>query len=168
MPPCDDLVDQYLFHAPGHPARFRSAMISLEFPSHENTGEHLDAKFLLRQVPALARVKQGYRTWDEFGEKIARDFQGGSESTDPSAPSLWSRAKELVHAVMAGSEPRFDPIRKRIGKLQKTATPALLSTLSLWLAGELGVSLSATQPMTAAALYAVSQASGNWEILRSN
>jgi hypothetical protein len=42
---------------------------------------------------------------------------------------------------------------------------ALLSTLSLWMAGTLGVSITAMRPMLATMLYGVAATGGDWDIL---
>ena len=136
---------------------------------------HIDTDFLLRQVAGLVQVKRKRRTWGEFGDKVVREYHGQASRVQPgrngieaevvTESSEWGLAKELVHAVMANRDPRHDAIRKRLGNLQEPSTPRLLSTLSLWLAGVLGISTSATGPMVAAMLYAVGVADGDWEVL---
>ena len=75
-------------------------------------------------------------------------------------------AKNRVHAVVATQDPQDHAIRRRLGNLQDPSTPVLLSTLGLWLAGVLGISVSVTGPLVAVMLYGVAQADGNWEALR--
>ncbi len=152
-------------------------MTSLEISDVEANGIQIDTAYLLRQVSTLAQVIRQERTWNEFGEKVGRDFRSSTptlrvvseegEVETPVRQSTWTRAKELIHSVLAGREPKYDAIRKRLGNLREPWTPALLSTLSLWLAGVLGISVSATIPMVAAMLYAVAEASGDCEILLS-
>ena len=79
----------------------------------------------------------------------------------------WRMVKELVHAVVELREARHDEIRKRLGNLQEPSTPRLWATLTLWLAGVLGISTSVTGPLVAAMLYGVAEAGGDWKILRS-
>jgi hypothetical protein len=66
---------------------------------------------------------------------------------------------------MATSDPENAPVLKRLGDFKNPSTAALFSTLSLYLAGKLGLSLTITQPMLAVMLYAVHGASGNWNVL---
>lgn len=151
-------------------------MTSSEPPSAATARIHVDTAFLLRQVSALVHVKRKRRTWNEFGEKLIEDYLSSSpkvrrpmaemESTDASEATCWSIAKELVHSVVASQDPTYGGIRKRLGNLQNPSTPRLLSTLSLWLAGVLGISTSATGPLVAVMLYGVAEAGGDWEALR--
>ena len=137
----------------------------------------INTAFLLRQVSTLALVKRKRRTWNEFGEIVFRDFERSSSRVRRTATRVspveapeainWGLAKELVHAVVASQDPRHEAIRRRLGNLQEPSTPLLLSTLSLWLAGVLGISVSVTGPLVAVMLYAVAEAGGDWGILRS-
>ena len=146
-----------------HPAPVCSAKIQI------------DAEFLLQKVSELNQVKQNRLTWNEFGERIAGHQQatpiptgsarGPAQSATPPEPSDWFRAKELVHAVLASRDPKYEPICNRLFHSNHSSTAALLSTLSLWVAGKLGLSVTMTQPMVAVMLYAVARASGNWNIL---
>lgn len=74
-------------------------------------------------------------------------------------------AKSLVYAVLASRDPQHDAIRQRLGNLQEPSTPRLLSTLSLWLAGKMGISVSVTVPLVAVMLYAAAEAGGTWDVL---
>ena len=122
----------------------------------------IDTAFLLRQVPKLAQVRRKRRTWDEFGGKVFADFQ----KTPARRGADWERAKELVHAVVTGCQAEHDAIRKRLGNLQEPSTPVLMTTLTLWLAGALGVPVSMTIPALAAMFCGVAEAGGDWEVLR--
>lgn len=75
-------------------------------------------------------------------------------------------AKSRVHAVVASQDPEYHAIRRRLGNLRNPSTPALLSTLGLWLAGMLKISVSVTGPLVAVMLYSVAEADGDWEVLR--
>lgn len=129
----------------------------------------------MRQVSGLVQVKRRRRTWNEFGEKVIEDYLNSSpkvrrpitrgESADGAEATYWSMAKELVHSVVASQDPTYGGIRKRLGDLQNPSTPLLLSTLSLWLAGVLGISTSVTGPLVAAMLFGVAEAGGDWDIL---
>ena len=137
----------------------------------------IDTSFLLRQVSALTKVRERHQTWNEFGELTARHnharplpvhvIDGRIEEGTSSEPSNWSVAKDLVYEVLKTDDPKHDGIRKRLGNFREPSTPLLLTTLSLWLAGVLGMSVSKTSPMVAAMLYAVAKSSNDWETLRN-
>lgn len=128
----------------------------------------IDQDFLVRQCSQLKQVRQRRRSWDEFGEKVALDFlyPRNAGGRIPQESAEWRFAKELVHGVLASTDPQYDGIRKRLGARGATSTPLLLSMLSLWLAGILQISVSLTMPMTACLLYAIGEAGGDPEILR--
>jgi hypothetical protein len=129
----------------------------------------IDQTFLLRKVSGLKLVKQNRRTWDELGEKVMQNFlrATGQSTATISEVSAWAIAKELVYEVLASRDPRFDSIRKRLGNLREPSTPRLLSTLGLWLAGVLGISVTATMPMVAVILYGLGDANGSWSELEA-
>jgi hypothetical protein len=77
----------------------------------------------------------------------------------------WNRAKALAHAVIISNRPDYSAIRKQLGDWRNRSTAALLSTLSLWMAGTLGVSITAMRPMLATMLYGVAAAGGDWDVL---
>lgn len=143
-------------------------MDSLALPSPSAVKLLIDQDFLLRQVSLLIRVKRRRCSWDEFGEMVARDFLSPRNGRGKPSPgsSEWQLAKELVHGVLATADPQYDGIRKRLGTRETASTPLLLSTLSLWLAGILQISVSMTVPMTACLLYAIAEAGGDPEILK--
>jgi hypothetical protein len=136
----------------------------------------IDTEFLLQKVSELIQVKQNRLNWNEFGERIAgphhvpqiptRSARDQAKSATPPEPSDWCRAKELVHAVLASRDPKYEPIRTRLLHFDNPSTATLLSTLSLWVAGKLRLSVTIAQPMVAVMLYAVAKSSGNWHILR--
>ena len=135
----------------------------------------IDIDFLLRQVASLVQVKRRRRTWNELGEAVLRDFMKSYPLArvvrhDGDAPvsreaAHWRMAKSLMHEVLATQNPQHDAIRKRLGNLQEPSTPRLLSTLGLWLAGMLGISVSVTGPLVAVMLYGVAEAGGDWDAL---
>jgi hypothetical protein len=139
----------------------------------------IDVEFLLRWDSRLARVG-GALTWNQLGARIAQAYQNSrpltrldvgdqpDTTTTSSEPAHWLRGKHLVHAVLLSRDPYFSSIRKRLGSFKNLSTPELLFTLSLWLAGQLKLSVSATQPMVAVMLYAVARAGGNWAILQDD
>ncbi len=150
-------------------------MTSLASHPPSAAGIQIDTHFLLRQVPSLTQVRRKHRTWNDYGEKLVRELQVPAPTVrrmtgipTPANATAWSFAKQLIHGVLATPHGEYGAIRKRLGNLQMTSTPKLLSTLGLWLAGMLGMSVSVTQPMLAVMLLAVSEASGNWEILNDS
>ncbi|MEI6676158.1 MAG: hypothetical protein WCO57_13380 [Verrucomicrobiota bacterium] len=138
----------------------------------------IDVESLLRTDPRLARVGRDF-TWDQLGAKIALAFQSPSPLMDPeddgapdpaatlSEPPHWRRSKQLVHAVLRSHDPQYVTIRKRLGNLETLSTPALLFTLSLWLAGKLKLSISSARPLVAVMLYAVATSPEQWSLLWS-
>jgi hypothetical protein len=141
----------------------------------------IDTECLLRQISSLNQVSKQLLNWNEFGEEVARDFiaspemfrvmsddQVSREAPAPSlGPSKWVRAKNLVHGVFTREDPNHIAIRKRLF-LSNPSTSLLLQHLSLWLAGKLGLSVTATRPMVAVILYAVAKSPLGWEILRDD
>ena len=135
----------------------------------------IDVEFLLHKVPELGQVTQNRLTWNEFGERIAghlqliqvpnRSARGQAKGATFGDSCDWSRAKELVQAVLVSKDPKYEPMQKRLIQFEDSSTAALLSTLSLWMAGKLGISVTFTQPMVAVMLYAVARSSSNWHIL---
>jgi hypothetical protein len=151
-------------------------MTSSKYSSAATSRIPIDTEFLLRQVSSLVQVKRRRRTWNEFGENVidysdhflpkARRPMPDDEPADESEAVCWNMAKELIHSVVASQDPTYDGIRKRLGNLREPSTPLLLSTLSLWLAGVLGMSVSVTGPLVAAMLFGVAEAGGDWGALR--
>ncbi len=135
----------------------------------------IDTRFLLRQVSSLNKVREHEQTWDEFGDGLARLKQWPPSPVhlmdrlpeDPAASATWNMAKELVHGVITSEDPKNVAIRRRLGDLSQPSTPRLLTTLSLWLAGVLGLSVSKTSPMVATMLYAVAKSPDDWDVLRN-
>jgi hypothetical protein len=120
----------------------------------------IDQTFLLRKVSGLAQVRQKHRTWDEHGERLTQNFcRLAGHATEA---FTWSQAKELVYQVLTRRDPRHDAIRKCLGNLKQPSTPRLLSTLGLWLAGVLQISVTATMPMVGVILYGLGEAEGQW------
>lgn len=150
-------------------------MTLLEFAPRALPRIRIDTVFLLRRVPRLSQVRRKRRTWNEFGEKVFYDFEKSSPVrrqlaswvglAAASDTTCWSMAKDLIHAVVARQDPRHDGIRKRLGNLHEPSTARLWTTLTLWLAGELGISTSVTGPLVAVMLYGVAEAGGDWDAL---
>jgi len=150
-------------------------MIASDSPSVSCAKVQINVEFLLHKVPELSHVKQNRLTWNEFGVRIDEHLQliqvpnrsarGQAQSATLTEPSDWSRAKALVRAALVSRDPTYEPMQKRLIQFEDSSTAALLSTLSLWVAGELGISVTFTQPMVAVMLYAAARSSSNWSIL---
>lgn len=122
-----------------------------------------ETEFLLRLMPDLEAVRRRTRGWDDFGEKITtqKERYRGKTSTDE---SLWIRAKRVVHTAMTNSDAIHAAIRTRV-HLSPKVSAFVLAELSLWLAGELGVSISVTKRLVAAMLIGVAESKGDWNTL---
>jgi len=147
-------------------------MTTLDSQSSPAARIRIDAGFLLRQFPSLVQIRRKHRTWDDYGHKLAsemevpaRTVRAMADQPEIKKPSEWPRAKQLIHGVLATRDSEYAAIRKRLGDLEKTSTPLLFSTLGMWLAGALGMSISVTNPMVAVMLFAVAEADGDWDIL---
>jgi hypothetical protein len=134
-------------------------------PPRKTAKLKIDVDFLLREVSSLRHVKKQRITWNEYGEKIATDFPAtapGLRLIDDdfdyvvSAPAPhWKTAKQIIHEVFAANDPKYDDIRKRLWNSHNPSNQFLLSTLSIWLSGVIGFSVSITRPMVAAMLYGI-------------
>ncbi len=134
-------------------------------------GIKVDKDFLLRKVSTLRQAERRRRNWDEHGKKITREFPISKPafrligedgiSLEVSPTPNWEEAKELVQSVFTSTDPKYDGIRKRLRNLHNPSTQMLLSVLSIWLSGEMGISTSMTHPMVALILYGSSASSLN-------
>lgn len=150
-------------------------MTSLDSPSNRESRLRIDPQFLMRQFPALSEVKRARVNWNELGAKIIQGYQpippgtrrrtGDFSDAALTTGEIWRQAKELLHNIMATCDLENAPVRKRLSVLKTPSTAALFSTLSLYFAGKLGISLTITKPLLALMLNAVHEASGNWDIL---
>ncbi len=155
-------------------------MTSLEPPPERVASLSINLEFLMRQLPTLAEVKRKRMSWDELGARISQEYltrpapRTRRKTSNPDEIAVpvailsvecWPQAKELLHRIMATDDTENEPVRKRLRDFNDPSTAALFSTLSLYLAGKLCISLSLTQPLLAVMLYAVHQASGNWDVL---
>jgi hypothetical protein len=134
-------------------------------------GIKVDKDFLLRKVSTLRLAERRRRNWDEHGEKITREFpiskpafrligEDGVSSEVTATPN-WEEAKDLIQSVFTSTDPKYDGIRKRLRNLHNPSTQMMLSVLSIWLSGEMGISTSMTHPMVALILYGSSVSSVN-------
>ncbi len=129
----------------------------------------IDLQVLLQRVPALDQVNSGRCSWDQFGATVSRAPSGNiakfrliqDDANKPVFQSKWGTAKQIVHAILPSPDHPRGRIANRFSNLLGASTPVLLSDLSLWLAGEMKISVTTTRPMVAAMLYAIHQAAGN-------
>ena len=131
---------------------------------HEEERFLRETEFLLRLMPDLNTVRRKTRGWDEFGEKIANQMEKERRSKAEPEESLWHRAKRVVHMAMTDSDAKNAAIRTRVGG-SSIISPGMLADLSLWLAGELGVTISVTKRLVATMLVGVAESKGDWNVL---
>lgn len=120
-------------------------------------------EFLLLAMPELASVRENWRTWETFGRGMAAQMERdwGLRSRDG---ALWLQAKQKVHAAMTGNDPAHASIRSRIVK-SPAISGIMLADLSMWLAGDMKISLSVTKRLVAVMLLGVSGSRGDWNAL---
>ncbi len=143
-------------------------MNSLELTPAATARMQIDSDYLLRRVSILNQLRRNQRTWNLLGEKVAHDFKLNSRklrlvtvnqtSENELEPCQWIRGKELVYEYLTAMVPSSNGNRPRFKNFQKTSTPLLLSSLSMRLAGALGISITLTRPMVAVMLYAIATA----------
>jgi len=127
--------------------------------SHNRRLLSIDEAYLLRRYPELARlIRQGYDP-DEVGRAwLSRARQNTSRQQfqrKASADEEWEQAKDVIHQVLHTDNPEFQVIRGLLFARPGISTPVLVSTLSLWMAGHLGMSLSIVTPLVAVILYEI-------------
>jgi len=127
--------------------------------SHNRRHLSIDEAYLLRRYPELARLlRQGYHP-DEVGQAwLNRARQAASRNQSQrrtGAEEEWEQAKEVLHQVLHTDNPEFHVIRGLLFARPGITTPVLVSTLSLWLAGHLGMSLTMATPLVAVILYQI-------------
>jgi len=69
----------------------------------------------------------------------------------------WSAARNALYALFCTRSPELAEIRKWLKDSPPITTQLLLSTLSLWLAGHLGKSVTVTTPLVAAVLLGIAR-----------
>ncbi|MCW1926143.1 hypothetical protein OKA05_26530 [Luteolibacter arcticus] len=131
--------------------------------SHHRRTVSIDASFLLRKFPDLARLlRQGYdpdevgQAWMNQARRTASRQQ--SQRRSHGAEEDWEQAKAVLHQVLHTDDPNFNVIRGLLFARPDIQTPVLVSTLSLWLAGHLGLSLTMATPLVAVMLYEIATA----------
>ena len=130
----------------------------------------IDMGYLFRKFPDLATLLRDGCHPDEVGEAWltrARRAVSRQQSRNPrlGAETDWAAAKEILHRVLHTDHPDYGTIRGRLFSRPDIHTPEIVSTLSLWLAGHLGLSLTMVTPLVAVMLYEV--AAGGDEALET-
>ncbi len=133
-------------------------------PRHDDERFLRETEFLLRLMPELDAVRRKTRGWDELGEKIATQMERERRSKAEPDESLWRRAKRVVHMAMTGSDAKNAAIRTRVSG-SPVISAGMLADLSLWLAGELGVTISVTKRLVTTMLVGVAESKGDWNVL---
>lgn len=127
----------------------------------------IDVSFLFGKFPDLALLeRQGFHL-DAIGNELVRRRQGKQarqkrepEVSDPKSSTElldWSRIKAALHQIICTSSQDFEEIRGRLRNHAGATTPHLLATLSLWLAGFLGMSIATASPLVATVLLGIAR-----------
>ena len=132
--------------------------------SHHRRHLSIDGAYLLRKFPDLALLlRRGYHP-DEVGQawlnRARRAAPRQSQGRHTGAEEDWAQAKEVLHQVLHTDNPDLHVIRGLLFARPETKTPVLVSTLSLWLAGHLGLSLTMVTPLVAVMLYEIATGEG--------
>lgn len=123
-----------------------------------------ETEFLLRLMPGLEAVRGKTRGWDAFGVIVSTQMERDWGIPQGAGQSLWLRAKQVVHSAMTGSDARHEAIQARIRRSPEISA-IMLADLSLWLAGEMGVSISVTKRLVAVMLIGLAESKGAWHTL---
>ena len=121
---------------------------------------NIEPAFLQKKFPESARMIKRGDTWDEIGIAMVRGFhRSGSRRQAAPEPrravtpeAEWYRAKDTLMRLFCSDSADLQDIRKRLGDSSSSATPMLVATLSLWLAGHLGKPATMTTPLVATVL----------------
>lgn len=140
------------------------------------SGKRIDIPTLVRKVPLLALIQKRQSTWNEIGENLLsnapkprsqRRETGFSLEKSPTATaqSAWAGVKSEMFRLLATDAAEYEDIRKRLVGAGDSSTLYVLSTLSLWLAGAMGMSVSVTTPVVATLLYAIATSPAEYGVL---
>lgn len=125
----------------------------------------IDVGYLFGKFPDLALLERQGLGLDAIGnelvrrklykhsrnQRIARSETGGPDQRE------WLRTKQALREVFCTDHPDFDDIRRRLRQHSGALTPHLLATLSLWLAGFLGMPLTTVTPLVATVLFGIAR-----------
>ena len=134
--------------------------------SHHRRHLSIEVDYLLRKFPDLALLlRRGYdpddvgQAWLNRARRAAPRQQ--SQRRHIGAEEDWEQAKSVLHQVLHTENPDFQVIRGLLFTRPGIQTPVLVSTLSLWLAGHLGLSLTMVTPLVAVMLYEIATGEGS-------
>lgn len=128
--------------------------------SHHRRHLSIEVDYLLRKFPDLALLlRRGYHPDDVGQAWLTRARQAASRQQSKrrhiGVEEDWEEAKAVLHQVLHTDNPDFQVIRGLLFDRPGIKTPVLVSTLSLWLAGHLGLSLTMVTPLVAVILYEI-------------
>ncbi len=132
-----------------------------------DSNPRIDIAFLFGKFPDLALLERQGLSLDAIGNELIRRKlhkrsrqQRGLHAAGPEEPPEqleWTRTKRALHEVICTGNPEFEAIRQRLRNHAGALTPHLLATLSLWLAGFLGMSLATVTPLVATVLFGIAR-----------
>ena len=134
--------------------------------SHHCRHLSIDEGYLLRKFPDLAQLLRGGYHPDEVGQAWLNRARRAAPRQQSQRRHIgveedWEQAKQVLHQVLHTENPDFHVIRGLLFARPEVKTPVLMSTLSLWLAGHLGLSLTMVTPLVAVMLYEIGTAEGD-------
>lgn len=127
----------------------------------------IDLRILVEKVPALKLVVRRQASCDDVGFDLVvqslkgTSFQRGVFSTKPSraAESIWSQSKSAFYRLLATDDEEFAETRGRLALHQPRSTYTLMSSLSFWLSGAVGIPISAAMPIACVLLHLIATSS---------
>lgn len=125
----------------------------------------IDVAYLFGKFPDLALLERQGMGLDAIGNELvrrklhkhSRKHKATRTDGDGTDQREWLRTKEALREVLCSENPDFAEIRKRLREHSGALTPHLLATLSLWLAGHLGMSLTTVTPLVATVLFGIAR-----------
>lgn len=129
-------------------------------------GNRIDVAFLRQKFPELARLEKRGFGWNDIGNTLAlltrrsgtrQQAHAAKSWTKSGTGDDWSAARNALQELLCTGSPELAEIRNRLKDSPPGTTPLLLSTLSLWLAGHLGKSVTLTTPLVATVLLGIAR-----------
>lgn len=129
------------------------------------TNPQIDVRYLFGKFPDLALLERQGFGLDAIGnELVRRKLYKHSrnqkitrfEGSEPDQRE-WLQTKSALFEVFCTDHPDFEGIRRRLRRHSGAITPHLLGTVSLWLAGFLGLSLTTVTPLVATVLFGIAR-----------
>lgn len=125
----------------------------------------IDVAYLFGKFPDLSLLERQGLGLDAIGNELVRRKLHKHSSKHKVARAAepetnqreWLRTKEALREVFCSDNPDYNEIRKRLREHSGALTPHLLATLSLWLAGHLGMSLTTVTPLVATVLFGIAR-----------